>query len=339
MNSNEFRSALNSRLLRRAVASGEICLPAVPAMLADYEELCLRTFAALGVTFNAEETARLREILAGQLEAAYAASPRSEIVISYEAPVGQTVNYNVKAQWSSLEATYDAWVATREPPYFGTAPDARVWALARQAGDPADCAVLDLGAGTGRNALALARRGHPVDAVEMTTNFAAMLRRDAAAEGLAVRVFERNLFDHDDDLRRDYGLMVLSEVASDFRNAGQLRRLFELAAACLAPGGCLVFNVFLPQVGYTPDAAALQLGQQMFTTVFTYPEMSAAASGLPLAIISDESVYDYEHQYLPEEAWPPTSWYANWVSGLDLFDLKREQSPVEMRWLVYRKEK
>jgi hypothetical protein len=36
-------------------------------------------------------------------------------------------------------------------------------------------------------------------------------------------------------------------------------------------------------------------------------------------------------------AWPQTSWYADWVSGLDVFTIGREKCPIEMRWLVYQK--
>jgi hypothetical protein len=46
------------------------------------------------------------------------------------------------------------------------------------------------------------------------------------------------------------------------------------------PGGWLVFNVFLPQVGYTPDTAARELGLQVYTSIFTYPEVAAAVAGL-----------------------------------------------------------
>ena len=113
--------------------------------------------------------------------------------------------------------------------------------------------------------------------------------------------------------------------------------MFELAATCLAPGGRLVFNVFLPQVGYTPDIAARELGLQVYTSIFTYPEVAAAGTGLPLSLVADDSVHDYEQQHLPPGAWPPTSWYADWVSGLDVFDVLRPESPIEMRWLVYRK--
>ncbi|MEI7781876.1 MAG: class I SAM-dependent methyltransferase [Planctomycetota bacterium] len=328
---------MTRRLLGRAVASGEIRLPAVPGMLDEYQSLCERSFAALGVDFSAEQSGRLRDVLAGQLAAAYAASPRSEIVITHDSPVGLTVNYHVKPQWSTIGGAYDAWVASRTPPYFGTAPDARVWALAGEAAVPAACPVLDIGAGTGRNSLALARRGHPVDAVEMSEKFAAALRADAAKESLPVRVLERDVFATRGDLRRDYGLIVLSEVVSDFRTVEQLRRMFELAAECLASGGRLVFNVFLPRGGYEPDAAARELGQQVYTTIFTRAEVAAATVGLPLTLVADDAVFDYEKKNLPATAWPPTSWYAAWVSGQDAFDVPREQSPIEMRWLVYRK--
>jgi SAM-dependent methyltransferase len=331
------RKAMTRRLLGRAIASGEIRLPAVPGMLDQYQALCERAFSAIGVDFSPEQSDRLREVLAGQLAAAYAASPRSEVLISYDSPVGLTVNYHVKAVWNTIGGTYDAWVATRQPPYFGTSPDARVWSLAGEAAAPAACPVLDVGAGTGRNSLALARRGHPVDAVEMSEKFAAALRADAAKESLPVRVLERDVFATRDDLRRDYQLIVLSEVVSDFRTVEQLRGMFELAAECLAPGGRLVFNVFLPRGGYEPDAAARELGQQVYTTIFTREEVTAAAAGLPLALVADDSVFDYEKQNLPEGAWPPTSWYANWVSGQDVFDVPRDASPSEMRWLIYRK--
>lgn len=331
------RRAMTRRLLRRAVAGGQIRLPAVPALLDEYQATCLRTFAALGVELSVEQITRLREVLAGQLATAYAASPRAEIVIAYQSPVGLAVNYTVTPESPSLGETYDHWVATRKPPFFGVTPDARVTALAAEAAAPDACPVLDVGAGTGRNALPLARRGHPVDAVELSGKFAAILRDEAGRGSLPVRVIERDVFASLDDLRRDYGLVVLSEVSSDFRSAAELRRMFELAAACLRPGGRLVFNVFLPQVGYTPAVAARELGLQVYTSIFTYPEVAAAATGLPLALVSDDSVHDYEKQHLPDGAWPPTTWYADWVSGLDVFDVPRHESPIEMRWLVWRK--
>jgi len=333
------RRPLARRLEVRTTANGHIRMPAVPALLDECQAICLQSFAALGVEFTPEQTTRLREALAGQLAAAYAASPRSEILVTYDSPVGRQVNWTVKPEWVSVQAAYDNWVATRKPPFFGTAPDARVWSLASEAGDPRGCPVLDIGAGTGRNALTLARRGHPVDAIEISGRFAAILRDEAARESLPVRVIERDLFAGAGDLRSDYGLVVLSEVVSDFRDTGQLRQMFELAAACLAPGGRLVFNVFLPRGGYVPDDAARQFGQQVYTSIFTAADVAAAAAGLPLELVADDSAHDYERQHLPEGTWPPTGWYADWASGRDVFDLPRDESPIELRWLVYQSEK
>src|SRR6202044_4035286 len=131
-----------------------------------------------------------------------------------------------------------------------------VWALAGESADPRNHPVLDIGAGTGRNALALARRGHPVDAVERTQKFADMIRAEAQGEALGVRIIQRDVFATMEDLRRDYRLIVLSEVVSDFRTTQQLRGVFELADRCMAPGGHLVFNAFLACPGYIPDDAA-----------------------------------------------------------------------------------
>ena len=331
------RDSMTRRLHRRSIVTGQVVLPAVPGMIDEYVSLCQTLFAGVGRPFTPEQVDRLRNVLAGQLAEAYANSPRSQIVISYDAPVGTILNYHVKAQWWTVESAYENWISTREPPLFGTEPDARVWALANDGSDPRTYPVLDIGGGTGRNTLALARRGHPVDVVEMTPKFADMIRAEAENGLLNVRVIERDIFSTEDDLRRDYRLILLSEVVSDFRTAEQLRAVFELAAECLAPGGRLVFNAFLAKPGYAPDQGARELGQQCYTTIFTPHELAGAASGLPLQLIADDSVYDYEFANLPEGAWPPTSWYADWVSGRDVFDLPRDECPIEMRWLVYQK--
>ena len=107
-------------------------------MIDEYVKMCDTVFAGVGVRFTADELAQLKTALEGQLAEAYAASPRSRIVISYDSPIGKVLNYYVKAEWWTIESAYDYWLATRQPPLFGTEPDARVWALAGavQAGRP-----------------------------------------------------------------------------------------------------------------------------------------------------------------------------------------------------------
>lgn len=331
------REAMVSRLYRRSMAEGQISVPAVPGMIDEYSQLCANLCATLGVPYTPEQARQLNQVLEAELAKAFKASQRSEIVISFQVPFGTGLNYRVKAEWRTVEADYDNWVATRQPPLFGHEPDARVLALACEAADPASCRVLDVGAGTGRNAIALARRGHPVDAVEMAPKFAELMRAEVEGESLGVRVMQSDVFTAMEGVHDEYQLMVLSEVVPDFRTPHELRGVFELAADVVAPGGLLVFNAFLPKPGYTPDHAALELGQQCNTMIFTRDELTNAAAGLPFELIGDDSAYDYEKAHLPEGAWPPTGWFESWASGLDVFDVPREESPIELRWLVYRK--
>lgn len=119
--------------------------------------MCDTIFAGVGRKFTAEELAHLRELLADQLAQAYAASPGSMIAISFNAASSQLLNYHIKPEWWTIEGAYKNWIGIRQPPYFGTEPDARVVALASGAAHPYAFRVLDVGAGTGRNALGLAR--------------------------------------------------------------------------------------------------------------------------------------------------------------------------------------
>lgn len=325
------------RLYRRSVAMGQITVPAVPSLIDEYVKMCDNLFASVGVQYSTEEFAQLKTVLASQLAEAYLASSRSNVVISFHAPFGTALNYRVNVEAVTIAGAYDDWVGAREGSLFGIEPDARVSALAGETGDPSSFRVLDIGAGTGRNALALARRGHPVDAVEIASKLAHIIRSEGERESLDVRVIERDVFATLDEVRRDYQLIVAAELVPDFRTTQQLRGLFELAAHCLAPGGRLLFNAFVPREGYVPDDAAREFGQQCNTMIFTRAEMSSAADGLPLELVDADSAYEYEKLHLPEGAWPPTAWFANWASGLDLFDVERDESPIDLRWLVYQK--
>jgi hypothetical protein len=54
-------------------------------------------------------------------------------------------------------------------------------------------------------------------------------------------------------------------------------------------------------------------------------------------LVSDESCIAYEKAHLPLGAWPPTTWYANWASGHNLFAQSAGHAPIELRWLEYRR--
>lgn len=83
---------------------------------------------------------------------------------------------------------------------------------------------------------------------------------------------------------------MAGELATAF--AASLRSMIVITY--LIPGGCLVLSAFLAKDGFILDDATRQLGQQFYSTVFARMEMSSAIQGLPLSLISDESVYEFE---------------------------------------------
>ncbi|HEV8246445.1 MAG TPA: class I SAM-dependent methyltransferase, partial [Polyangiaceae bacterium] len=249
------------------------------------------------------------------------------------------LSYKVGVQVSTIADEYDRWVKTRTPPLFGKHADSKVMMLARSLGEPKDVPVLDIGAGTGRNTLPLAREGFPTDAVELAPALAEILRKDVETENLKVRVFQGDALEGSIDLPDNhYKLVVLAEViASHIRDVPQCRTLFEGAAEALAPGGLLAFSAFLASDGYKPDAVARELSQVFWCNLFTRKDMADAMEGLPFERVSDESTYEFEKQNLAEDAWPPTGWFEEWTQGLDLFEVPLGRAPMELRWLVYRK--
>ncbi|HEY4105203.1 MAG TPA: methyltransferase domain-containing protein [Polyangiaceae bacterium] len=329
------------RLPRQLRASGEIAIPAVPGLLEHYVQMFETVFASLGRKFNGEETQQLRAHLKRRLDEAFASSPFSKVVVKYETdPLPKTtLTYHVTVDVSSIADEYAKWVNGRTPPLFGSHPDMKLMELARSLGAPAEVRILDIGAGTGRNTIALAKEGFPTDAVELAPALAAILRAEVQQNALGnVQVFEGDIFDPSLEIpTRHYQMVVLAEVvASHFRSVEQLRLLFEAAQELLAPGGLLVFSGFVASDGYKPDAAARELSQVLWCCLFTRRDLAEAVEGMPFERVSDESVAEFERAHLPESAWPPTGWFSEWTGGQDLFDLPEGKPPMELRWLVYR---
>jgi SAM-dependent methyltransferase len=335
------RQAMLRRLPRRIAASGQLRLPAVPALLDHYLATLATVFAGVGRPFSADEMAGVRAVLEPQLQEGFAASPFAHLVIRYETdpPPEATLSYRVALEISTMNDEYAGWVQTRTPPLFGAHPDAKVLGLARGLGEPSRVPILDVGAGTGRNTLPLAREGFATDAVELAPALATVLREEVARAGLPVRVFEGDVFDPALGIPpAHYRLIVMAEVvASHARGQDKLRAWFERIAELLAPGGLVVLSAFLSAEGYRPDPLARQLSEVFWSCLFTRRELAEASAGLSLDRISDESVFEYERQHLAPEAWPPTGWFAEWANGQDLFDLPAGSAPFELRWLVYRK--
>lgn len=334
------RQAMMRRIHRRLVAEGWMTLPAVPAARDVYAKMLGVQFESMGRALTKDEDKHLRNVLEEQLGKAFAHSPHARIRIDWKTddPPPVTLTYNVRVICLTMVEQFEEWARTREPPLFGVNPDARVMDIAASLGEPSEVACLDIGAGTGRNALPLARLGHRVHAIEVTAALGSQIAAAAGKEGLDIRVDLTDFLRGEIDLPAGgYRLVFLSEVVSHFRTKDDLRVLFERASLALAKGGILLFNVFLAVEGYTPDQFTREMSEMVWGTLFTRRELEEAAAGLPFVHESEEQVYAYEKRRQPEEHWPPTSWYSGWTQGQALFDLPEGCSPVDMRWMSFRR--
>lgn len=348
---NTLRDAIVARLPHRSQSSGSLQLPAIPALLEHYTALLIELFAGLGYRFNSDERADLRARLQGALDNGFAASAFSKVNIRYASatPPDTGMNYEIEPAIITVEDEYADWTRSRQPPLFGAHPDAKVMSLAhalqRSTGQNQGenlshpIAVLDVGAGTGRNTLPLAKVGFRVDAAELAPSLAALLRKELQDAGVQAQVFEGDALDPNLPIPQGaYQLVVLAEVvASHFRDVEQVRKLFERAASWLAPGGLLLFSAFVASDGYEPDPLAKQASQAFWSCLFTRAELEQALQGQPFERISDESCYVFERNHLSKQQWPPTGWFEQWSRGHDLFELSGKRPPHELRWLTYRR--
>lgn len=340
-NATLLRQAMLRRLPRRVAARGEIMLASVPGLIEHYQQMLLTIFSQLGRVFNDTEKQHLRTVLETWLQKGWEQSPYTRLIVRYETdpPPKTTLSYKVALNVVTIADEYEHWTKTRTPPLFGANPDCKVMNLARAQGEPKDCPVLDIGAGTGRNTLPLAREGFPTAAIELAPALAKVLREEAEKANLAITVYEGDATDRALDVPKNhYQVVFLAEVvASHFRNVAHLRQLFENVVDMIRPGGYLLFSAFLPLDGYKPDQLARELGEVFWCVVFTRPDFDQAMAGLGLERTEDESTLDYEREHLPKEAWPPTGWFEQWSGGRDLFDLPAGRAPLELRWLTYKK--
>ena len=332
------QAAVLSRVDRKCRASGSLSVPAVPELLDVYMARFAAMFEALGKGFTDAELADLRGLVATRLADGFRESPHARFHLSWEpqSTPSHGVNYKVWFDTATVQEQYEHWAATKTPPLFGESADGKVLDLAARCLDPEAAPALDLGAGTGRNALPLARAGHPTHAVELTAAFVTTIRETAAAEGLPITAIEGDVVRGELDLPGDhFALIVCSEVTSHFRGVADLRALFERVARWLRPDGTFVVNCFVAADDHEVTELERQISEVTWSTLFTRAEIAEVCTGIPLALISDEDAHDYEQTHQP--SWPPTGWFADWARGFDLYNLKPALAPVALRWLTFRR--
>lgn len=335
-------TAVRQKLKSLTAATGELSLPCVPAMLDEHLNLIVGVLRALGQQLSPTDIDSLRQGLAAKLAEGFRASPHARLSLKFTPPsptegLTSGLKLSTHLQVASMQDKYDGWVKNRSGPLFGSHADAKLLEVAKSLSDPERSPILDVGAGTGRNSFPLARQSFPVDAVELTPVFAEQMLAIALAENLPVRIFQGNILDPQLNLHPGYyQLAFLSEVISHFRNLDRVRLLLAKLCAALQRNGLLLFNVFLAVDGYEPDESVRQMAEVVWSYLLTRSELQLAMQGLPLEILSDESVYEYEKTHLPPSSWPPTGWFVNWATGRNIFPFE-QTPPVELRWILCRR--
>lgn len=334
----EQRASMLRALDKRLMFKGEMLFPCVPVLADEFSAKLISVWATLGRTISSSEAETLRSSMRAALAHGYEVSADGGIVVSWEASPGGLINYTAALHQRSLGERYTDWAQARTGPLFGAQADAKVLSVAATLGTTSEARVLDVGAGTGRNALALAAKGHPTDAIELVPSFCKTLRDNAASAALPLRVIEADVLADDVPLERaHYRLAFASEVLSHFGSVDEAQTLFGKLADALAPGGLLVFNCFLAKGPYQPDRLARELGHTWFTSLFSRGELTFLVEELPFELVSDESAYEFEKANTEPGAWPPTTWFESWSQGSNVFDVPFGKAPIELRWLVYRR--
>ena len=124
--------------------------------------------------------------------------------------------------------------------------DPTVDLLAALAGDGR---ALELGIGTGRIALPLAARGVPVHGIELSTAMAAKLREKPGGQDIAVTIGDFASATVDGAFSVAY--LVFNTIMNLTTQAAQVA-CFRNVAAHLAPGGCFVVEVGIPDLQRLP---------------------------------------------------------------------------------------
>lgn len=136
----------------------------------------------------------------------------------------------------------------------GYVADLELWLeLARSRPGP----VLDVGAGTGRVALHLARHGHDVTALDLEPELLAALAERALSEGLRVFTIVADAAALPESERR-YGLVLVPMQTIQLLASSAARSRFLAGARrCLVPGGLVALAIAVDLVGFDDDPAML----------------------------------------------------------------------------------
>ncbi|HET8839905.1 MAG TPA: class I SAM-dependent methyltransferase [Ktedonobacteraceae bacterium] len=163
--------------------------------------------------------------------------------------------------------------------------------------------VLDVGTGTGRHALRLARGGASVSALDQSSEMLAVARQAARREGLPI---DFRLFSLNDDLPFEAYQFDLLICALVLCHVPDLARTFQAFARVLQNGGHLLITDFHPiHTSYGWRTAFKRAGAiyHLPTVAHTRDDYLQAitASGLTILDVAESLVGEMPEGYVPEE--------------------------------------
>ena len=144
------------------------------------------------------------------------------------------------------------------------------------AGLAGDGRALELGIGTGRIALPLARRGVPVHGIELSQAMVAKLRAKPGGEAIAVTIGDFATSRAQGTFSVAY--LVFNTIMNLTTQAAQVA-CFRNVAAHLAPGGCFVVEVSVPELQWLPPGETARVFH-ISETRWGIDEFDVAAQGL-----------------------------------------------------------
>jgi SAM-dependent methyltransferase len=115
--------------------------------------------------------------------------------------------------------------------------------------------ALELGIGTGRIALPLARRGVPVHGIELSKAMVARLRAKPGGEAIGVTIGDFATTTVDGTFSVAY--LVFNTIMNLTTQAAQVA-CFRNVAAHLEPGGCFVIEVVVPELQRLPPGDTIR---------------------------------------------------------------------------------
>ena len=158
------------------------------------------------------------------------------------------------------------------------------------AGLAGDGAALELGVGTGRIALPLARRGVPVHGIDLSRAMVARLRAKPGGEAVSVTIGDFATTTVDGTFSLAY--LVFNTIMNLTTQEAQAA-CFRNAAAHLEPGGCFVIEVRVPELRRLPagqDVLPWHLGPERWV-LYTYDVATQAMRGHYLEVTDGRGEY------------------------------------------------